>query len=382
MTALLACVAAGLAVIPQWTYQLRDSLADTDEALTLRAHDALLRGDVEAAVAGFRRAVARDPASPYRWCDLAEALMEAGATAEARQCYERAVESGPRIAAVLLRAANLSFRAGDPQRALEYDGRVLGLVRGYEGPIFLTYTRMGVPAQQIVDKGLPDDRSKQEFFLYLTRVGPVEDLELVWRALRSRGIAEDRAADRFASFLVNAKLASRAGAVWGEQVAGREPGYRSSEWVFNGGFEREAAGEVFDWRIAKIEGARAERDTSVAAAGKASLRITFDGRHNLTYSHVSQRTVTPAGNYLFRARVRAEGISTDKGVGFRIRGEGVNIATGDVRGTKEWGELAMPVRVEGTKLLEIGLVRSPSGKFDNKLRGTLWIDEVKLEKRD
>jgi hypothetical protein len=35
---------------------------------------------------------------------------------------------------------------------------------------------------------------------------------------------------------------------------------------------------------------------------------------------------------------------------------------------------------QGTQLIEVQLSREPSLKFDNKIRGTLWLDGVTLER--
>ena len=37
-------------------------------------------GGAQVAAANFRKALKRDPASPHRWCDLGEALLESGET--------------------------------------------------------------------------------------------------------------------------------------------------------------------------------------------------------------------------------------------------------------------------------------------------------------
>jgi len=67
-----------------------------------------------------------------------------------------------------------------------------------------------------------------------------------------------------------------------------------------------------------VAGAAAGRDGSVASAGRWSLRIGFEGRENLAYRHVAQRAFVKPGAHRFEAQVRASGITTDQGVGFRI----------------------------------------------------------------
>src|SRR5437762_7657711 len=83
------------------------SLACSDELL-LGSADRFASGgqqDRAVALANLQEALRRNVASPYRWCDVGEALLAAGRIKEARYCVVRAVELGPQIPPVLWRAA-------------------------------------------------------------------------------------------------------------------------------------------------------------------------------------------------------------------------------------------------------------------------------------
>jgi hypothetical protein len=88
-------------------------------------------------------------------------------------------------------------------------------------------------------------------------------------------------------------------------------------------------------------------------------------------------------HYHFSAYVRTEAISTDSGMRFEIldprHPSQVQIVTSDVIGTSPWTLVQADI-VTGpdTDLLKIALRRLPSWKFDNKLSGTVWIDDVRL----
>jgi tetratricopeptide (TPR) repeat protein len=75
-------------------------------------------GSADRASREFRTALARDPAYPYRWCDLGEALFSAHDIIHARYCCTRAVELAPQSPPVLLRAASFYFRVNDRQASL------------------------------------------------------------------------------------------------------------------------------------------------------------------------------------------------------------------------------------------------------------------------
>jgi len=57
------------------------------------------------------------------------------------------------------------------------------------------------------------------------------------------------------------------------------------------------------------------------------------------------------------------------------------VRTEELTGTNEWRLLEKTFAAgRGTRLIEVQLSREPSLKFDNKIRGTLWLDGVTLER--
>jgi hypothetical protein len=50
-------------------------------------------------------------------------------------------------------------------------------------------------------------------------------------------------------------------------------------------------------------------------------------------------------------------------------------------GTSDWVELEQSLAVSGSsRLIEVAVTRTPSLKFDSKVAGTIWIDDVSLER--
>jgi hypothetical protein len=77
-------------------------------------------------------------------------------------------------------------------------------------------------------------------------------------------------------------------------------------------------------------------------------------------------------------------LTTDQGIRFRICDAELparlDVIFGQFTGTTPWSpveqDLAVPPQ---TKLLRVQVIRQPSMKFDNKVSGTAWIDELRLE---
>jgi hypothetical protein len=81
--------------------------------------------------------------------------------------------------------------------------------------------------------------------------------------------------------------------------------------------------------------------------------------------------------------VRTRDISTDQGVRFGLHslGDSVNstVWTDDIRGTQPWTQVELPWN-SGSDVRELQLCvsRLPSAKFDSKIGGSVWIDDVAL----
>jgi hypothetical protein len=395
--ALVAGVVSAAGILyetPSWGGESPQSLSgswliSSETAIPRRGYDRLLAGKLEGpggAVEAFEAALGRDMASPYRWCDLGEAWLAAGRIEKARYCVNRALELGPNSPPVLMRAANFHFRTGEPRLALPYTARILRMVGEYDETIFSSYDRMGVTQEEVLRAGLPDgERVAQSYFLHLLAKGSPEQVRAGWNWVESRSFADDRLADEYVRYLVRFGRYETAAGAWAAHTATREPGYREGNWLFNGGFEREPAGTIFDWRIMPAEGVQASRDSGEAASGKWSLRVRFEGKENVSYHHVSQMAVVEPGSYRFRALMHTEAITTDEGVGFRIVDaedpQRLDIATERLTGTQRWRDVEQKFQVpERTRLLEIEIYRKPSLKFDNKISGTVWVDLATLER--
>jgi tetratricopeptide (TPR) repeat protein len=102
-----------------------------------------------------RQALARNPASPYRWCDLAEALLASGDTRRARDGFSQALRLGPGIPPIPLHAAGFCLRQNETRPALRTMARILALVPNYDGPLFSCYDRMGVSLDEVLAHGVP-----------------------------------------------------------------------------------------------------------------------------------------------------------------------------------------------------------------------------------
>ena len=330
-------------------------------------------------------AVGQDSATPSRWCDLAEAYEEAGKSPQAAVAMERAVELGEWLPPVLIRSVNLSFRQGDYHVALRRAARVLDQVSVYDDVIFGMYRRMGVNAEDVVRDGLPESRRAYEsYFLHLLRDQDDESAGLIWATIVRNDFQTVTLCSSYIDYLVKLKLYDKSAQIWAGCRGGGESKNGQTNYLFNGGFEREFSGVAFDWRVRPIDGVSVTRAPDPRGNGFA-LCVKFAGERNLVFRHVEQLAYLTAGRYRLRATAKADALSTDRGV--YLAADDIDTRrryalTKELVGTGDWWELSTEFTVPGRgAMVRVSICRDESLRIDSKIGGTVWLDDVVLEKR-
>ncbi len=325
------------------------------------------------------------PAKPHRWADLGEAYLDAGQAENARYCLTRVLVLAPHSAPLLLRAANFYLQSGENNQALAITARILMLTPDYDSIIFSEYIRLVDHTDEVLRYGLPEDRRAVRSWLqYLMQAGRLDDAQCTWDWVAGHGYVDDATAGEYAAFLVRQGHPEAAVSVWAQHWGTRAGDYRRSNFLFNGTFTFEPTPSPFDWDFGHTQGVEVARDCTTAGAGNCSLRVSFAGTRNLDFAAASQLAFVKPGPYRLHASVRTEGLTTDQGIRFRICDAEfparLNVIFGQFKGTMPWSPVEQEVVVPPqTKLLRVQVIRQPSMKFDNKINGTVWMDELKLE---
>jgi hypothetical protein len=342
-------------------------------------------GNVHNAIVLFRRVLEREPQDAYRWADLGEAFLEAGEKENARYCYSQVLALAPQSPPLLLRVANFHFQIGEEGKALPITSRILRLIPDYDSIIFSEYTRLVDHSENVLLYGLPEDqRAVKSWLQYLMEAGRLDDAQRTWNWVARRGYADDSTAGEYVGFLVQQGHPDSAVSAWARHLGPRAGDYRKSTYLFNGSFEFEPNPSPFDWNLGRAQGVEVTRDCTTAWSGNCSLRISFAGTQNLDFAAASQLAFVQSGPHRFHASIRTEGLTTDQGIRFRICDAELparlDVIFGQFTGTTSWSpveqDLAVPPQ---TKLLRVQVIRQSSMKFDNKVSGTAWIDELRLE---
>lgn len=288
---------------------------------------------------------------------------------------------------ILVRAANLEFQLGNSREVLRHLAALLSdpMVSSYYDTAFLTYSRLGLPTDQIL-KSVPQRVEViSKLLIFWTKVGKVKEAVETWKWATARSLANGESTGDFFSFLI-IRDQQQAQQLWREYAAIREPGYRNANYIYNPGFERPQQPSPFDWTIENRTSAEASRVPESASNGRWSLQIHFNGEENTDYQQTHQDLVMEPGHYKFSAMMKTHQITTDEGIRIHIFDQPtqarLNVWSETLTGSHNWTKIQTEFDVpSGVKVVRVSVARRPSIKFDNKIGGIAWVDELELSRR-
>jgi hypothetical protein len=338
----------------------------------------------------YENAVQLSPRNAGYWADLGAAYEWAGRKNEALKSFERGRELSPRSPEINWRLANFYIRAGRRQEALRALNMVLLSSSISPNQVFTLAANATSNRQEILDEMLP--RRAPVFFDYLNyqiQMGRMDAAGEVWARLLEANVAFDLPqAFPYLDGLIQHRETDRLNDAW-SALSARFPteihtDISRTNLITNGSFEFEPLNGGLDWRVAPVEGAIVSLDSLTTFDGVHSLRIEFDGTRNLEYGGVLQYVlVQPNAEYAFSAYMRVDGITTDTGLRMQIIDAydigKLSLSTENLVGSSEWlaEQLAFTTGAD-THLLVVRVARPASHKLDNRLAGTVWIDNLSL----
>jgi len=350
-----------------------------------------MRGDEAGAVVRqWERAVRLNANRATWWAELGEAYEWAGRPDDALRAFERARELFPRSPEINWKLGNFYLRAGRNAEALDALRRVLGSDPETERAVFDLVWRAGFENREILDELVPADALALVGYLnFLVEAKRINAAKEAWARLIAQGQKlSAQSAFPYLDALIQHGESEELRRAWsaveeGMPGSARGPADRGNE-IMNRGFEGAILNGGLDWRVIPAEGVRVTLDSMTFFDVTRSLRIDFDGRQNLAYSHVLQFVpVRPNTGYRFLAYLRAQGITSDSGPRIEIYDNGdrgrLFLSTADVRGTTSWVPRSVDFRTSGeTRVLVVRVARPVSKSLDGRIGGTAWIDRVSL----
>jgi tetratricopeptide (TPR) repeat protein len=345
--------------------------------------------DLAKAIEYYRLATQADPLQADYWLDLATTYENLGTAAEASAAFRKAKENYPLSSEVAWKYGNFLLRQGQMTQALAEIHRG---VTGDPALVPLAASRAWHATgdmQRVLAEVLP---ATKEAYISALNVfvdeGATDPALAIWKRLvKLDQPFELRIANPLVDQLIAANRVAEAWAVWQEALvtSGTVPsGTQKIPLVTDGGFERSSTNGGLDWRTYPAAGVEYDFDSTVAHSGARSLRISFSGLSNISFSQVMQFVpVQPRTHYRLSAYIRTESLTTDSGIRigvFHPGGAGTPDAFSDNPNRSQPWTLTEVEFTTGpeTGVIEIHLLRFPSTRLENKIRGVAWVDDVTL----
>ena len=132
------------------------------------------------------------------------------------------------------------------------------------------------------------------------------------------------------------------------------------------------------------QGVSIRLDKAEKHSGSESLRLSFDGKHNPNLEAAcTLAVVQPGTTYRFSGWIKTKDLTTEHGVGFRIRSYGNTEAplvnTKQIYGNNPFTLIDQPWTAgPDIHRVKICVTREPSDNPDVRISGTAWVDDVNL----
>ncbi len=345
-----------------------------------RAYHFYTLGEDTGATRLYADSIKENPLMFPSWFGLAEFFIEEGRGKEGLKVLDYMHKLDAKSAAWKWEEAIVALRLGENDMALKDLRYVAKVDPGRRNTVFDLAFEVFESPRLILDK-VVEDEVLPSYFSYLMSKGITTDTFLVWEKMEDRGYASKDMALRYIDFLVGKGKVREAKAIWDKNFS-----MDRKEIVWNGQFEKEPTGRGFDWRIGKIDGVEIKLDRKKKWDGSYSLKISFSGKENVDFSHVSQVILLePDTNYVFTSYMSLDGITTKSGLIWEVycQGESRKLyeVTEPLLGTMGWERIEFSFQTPpDCDAAVIRLRRYRTHKLDRYIRGSAWIDNVSLEK--
>jgi tetratricopeptide (TPR) repeat protein len=340
-----------------------------------------------------RAATQLEPANAVYRLERAMSEDEAGEPELAEPDYLRARELYPLSPDVNRALGEFYLRQWHVGEALDAMRVAVAGDPDLRAAVFGELWRAGIDTGEVLRRGAPWDRATLVAHLdTLAAAGALDDARLVWTQIEALGggPASDQVqsdAFQYIDALIRSERTAELPTTWAEVApAEAQPTGAAGNLISNGSFEQPILNAGLDWRVIPVDGVFVSVDATEARDGAHSLRIEFSDPGNPAYRHTFEFVPVEANTeYDFSGYLRAADITSDTGPRFELydaeNPKNLDLSTGDIRGTTDWTAERLHFRTgPETRMLIVEIGRPASSSFDDKLSGTVWMDDVRLVK--
>ncbi|MCI0402794.1 MAG: tetratricopeptide repeat protein [Acidobacteria bacterium] len=345
----------------------------------------LAEGNLQRAREHYSRATQLNPHESQYWLDLANVLALTGAPQEAEAALAQALRVDPRTPATLWSVGNFWLRTAEPERGFPYLRAALE-----DDPAFalalLQTAHSAVRDPEVLLRELLPPRPRY-LIAYLSLLVHEQDAAAaarVWRALVEPGGAFEAPQVLFyVNYLIASGDADSALKAWNDlKRLRRVPDAAGGGLLYNADLRREILNGGFDWRAANDPRVSIALGDGRPGASATAVVIRFPGEDNLHFQHFFQFVpVEPNTRYRFEAWASSENISTESGPRLEVYdpSAGTGAHSSALLGSNDWLPLAVEFATgPRSRLVRVGIVRLPSQRIENRIRGAVRVTEFSL----
>ena len=330
-----------------------------------------------------------DPTNVEAWLTLASISLEMGNRDSAVFAVSRAHIFNSYDRNLIWKEGVLYLLLEQPQQAAESFRRDLKISLNDQQDVYGLFLSMGVNPAFVLEALVPPSYEAIAGYLsFVQGAGLVDATEAAWERLKAYGPKKNDYMQQI-DFLLRQDMIADARAVWDEytksfNITAVRPTEQTLLW--NGDFELPVQDGGFDWRWGKAAGVKVFWDRDIKLNGDGSLSAIFDGRENPDIRLVHQIVpVRENAEYLLTGFIKTNNITTKNGIfleAFPYRCDAFYARSEVVIGTNLWEKVNTTFTTPaGCKTIVIAVRREASQKFDNKIGGDVWIDDLVLAER-
>jgi tetratricopeptide (TPR) repeat protein len=342
--------------------------------------------DPKLAVDAYKRALVIDANSTETLLELGTAYELEGDDAEAHIMYARAKATYPASADVSWRYGNFLLRQGELAPAYFEIRRAVQADANRAAPAFTRCYRANPNADFILKEVVPPSAAGYAAVIREIAEEQPDVAMKIWAklaALHPHLTARD--VYPLVDALLHKQLYAEARREWNEGMSFTDAGAAitdSGSTVWDGGFESGLNGHDFAWQLDALRsGVQTGFEPLAKHSGKQSLRLGFDGKHNVRLENLcTLAVVDPGQTYLLSGWIRSDKLTSDQGVGLRISAGSALAKTQAVLGSTPWTLVETKWTAgKDAHVAEICVNRDPSERAEGRIRGTAWVDDVSLK---
>jgi tetratricopeptide (TPR) repeat protein len=333
-----------------------------------------------------RAALLLEPASAYRWADLADSEIDAKNVERGRFCIRQALASAPGNPAILFHAANFYLRLEDYPSTLQ---DLIAVLRNpdlapFYNRVFALYSQMDMPLEELLNKGLPHTPQAANGFLrFWIDQNRLEDAQDTWNWINKNSLTSIQSAGSYVALLAKDGRWDDAAQSWQQFSSQVDPTFEKTNWVYNGSFESPIVNCPFDWQLDSSNSIQVDRDSESMYKGAASLRIRYLGVGSSSKPQAYQTVLLKPGNWQIRAAVKTLGSLGNQNIILRVVDANTpatfDTATEQLPSSTQWATVTKSFQVPAaTHLAKVEILRSQGSESSSRVTATVWVDDITL----